>query len=64
MIDWEHFQLQITFVVVSVSTTGGVQTPEQTPVPCTILLDIIGLGSDVVPYQYEQGTSMATPASL
>ena len=62
MIDWEHFQLQITFVVVPVSTTGGVQTPEQTPVPCTILLDSIGLGSDVVPYQYEQGTSMATPA--
>lgn len=62
MIDWEHFQLQITFVVVPVSTTGGVQTPELTPVPCTILLDSIGLGSDVVPYQYEQGTSMATPA--
>lgn len=62
MIDWEHFQLQITFVVVPVSTTGGVQTPDQTPVPCTILLDSIGLGSDVVPYQYEQGTSMATPA--
>lgn len=62
MIDWEHFQLQITFMVVPVSTTGGVQTPEQTPVPCTILLDSIGLGSDVVPYQYEQGTSMATPA--
>lgn len=62
MIDWENFQLQITFVVVPVSTTGGVQTPEQTPVPCTILLDSIGLGSDVVPYQYEQGTSMATPA--
>lgn len=62
MIDWEHFQLQITFMVVPVSTTGGVQTPEQTPVPCIILLDSIGLGSDVVPYQYEQGTSMATPA--
>lgn len=62
MIDWEHFQLQITFMVVPVSTTGGVQTWEQTPVPCTILLDSIGLGSDVVPYQYEQGTSMATPA--
>ena len=62
MIDWENFQLQITFVVVPVSTTGGVQTPEQTPAPCTILLDSIGLGSDVVPYQYEQGTSMATPA--
>lgn len=62
MIDWEHFQLQITFVVVPVSMTGGVQTSEQTPVPCTILLDSIGLGSDMVPYQYDQGTSMATPA--
>lgn len=62
MIDWERFQLQITFMVVPVSTTGGVQTPEQTPVSCAILLDSIGLGSDVVPYQYEQGTSMATPA--
>lgn len=62
MIDWENFRLQITFVVFPVSMTGGVQTWEQTPIPCTILLDSIGLGSDVVPYQYEQGTSMATPA--
>ena len=62
MIDWDHFQLQMTFVVLSVSTTGGVQTVGQTPVPCTVLLDSVGLGSDVVPYQYEQGTSMATPA--
>lgn len=61
MIDWENFRLQITFVVFPVSMTGGVWTPE-TPVPCTILLDSIGLGSDMVPYQYDQGTSMAAPA--
>ena len=31
-------------------------------VPGTIYLDSIGLGSDLMPYAYNQGTSMATPA--
>ena len=61
-IDWENFQLLVNCVVFDFSMTGGVQSSTGTPVPCTVLFDSIGLGCDLVPYQYDQGTSMACPA--
>lgn len=63
MIDWESFQLQILYTVNEMRVTGGVPTLLSTdPLPCELVLDGIGLGSDLVPYAYEYGTSMACPA--
>ena len=63
MIDWESFQLQILYTVNEMRVTGGVPTLLSTdPLPCDLVLDGIGLGSDLVPYAYEYGTSMACPA--
>ena len=63
MIDWQNFQLQILYTVNEMRVTGGVPTLLSTdPLPCDLVLDGIGLGSDLVPYAYEYGTSMACPA--
>lgn len=63
MIDWESFQLQILYTVNEMRVTGGVPTLLSTDsLPCDLVLDGIGLGSDLVPYAYEYGTSMACPA--
>lgn len=63
MIDWQSFQLQILYTVNEMRVTGGVPTLLSTdPLPCDLVLDGIGLGSDLVPYAYEYGTSMACPA--
>lgn len=63
MIDWQSFQLQILYTVNEMRVTGGVPTLLSTdPLPCELVLDGIGLGSDLVPYAYEYGTSMACPA--
>lgn len=63
MIDWESFQLQIAYMVNEMRVTGGVPiVPSSDPLPCELVLDGIGLGSDLVPYAYEYGTSMACPA--
>lgn len=63
MIDWENFQLQIAYMVNEMRVTGGVPiVPSSDPLPCELVLDGIGLGSDLVPYAYEYGTSMASPA--
>lgn len=60
-IDWSDFRLQLTCVAVAFSMTGGIGVTS-TPVPCDIAFDGISLGSDLAPYQYDQGTSMACPA--
>ena len=63
MIDWESFQLQIVYTVNEMRVTGGVPVLlSSDPLPCDLVLDGIGLGSDLVPYAYEYGTSMACPA--
>lgn len=62
MIDWKNFQLQLIGAVVDFSMVGGVGVTSGAPVPATIVLDSIGLGNDLVPYAYRQGTSMACPA--
>ena len=62
MIDWDNFQIMISYAVVPLSLTGGVSDAGATPVACDIVFDGIGLGSDLTPYGYEQGTSMASPA--
>lgn len=63
MIDWESFQLQIAYMVNEMRVTGGVPiVPSSDPLLCELVLDGIGLGSDLVPYAYEYGTSMASPA--
>lgn len=63
MIDWESFQLQIAYMVNEMRVTGGVPiVPSSDPLPCELVIDGIGLGSDLVSYAYEYGTSMACPA--
>lgn len=59
--DWEHFQIKVRYKLSAFSMTGGVQVKGD-PVAGTLVIDSIGLGSDLVPYTYEQGTSMASPA--
>lgn len=62
MIDWDNFQIMISCAVVPLSLTGGVSDTGSTPVACDMVFDGIGLGSDLTPYGYDQGTSMASPA--
>lgn len=57
--DWEHFQIAIAYQVCELRLTGGNQ--QYRPVAGTVLIDSIGLGDTLVPYQYCQGTSMAAP---
>lgn len=59
--DWENFGLGIMCGVLSFDMTGGVRTIGGMQAG-TVYVDSIGLGSDLVPYTYEQGTSMASPA--
>ena len=59
--DWEHFQIKARYKVFAFSMTGGVRV-NGGPVAGTFVIDSVGLGSDLVPYTYEQGTSMASPA--
>ena len=59
--DWENFSLGVMGGVVSFDMTGGVRTIGGLQAG-TMYVDSIGLGSDLVPYAYEQGTSMASPA--
>ena len=58
--DFEDFHLVFYYAAFDASITGGVQDRE--PADGTIYIDSIGLGSDLVPYKYTQGTSMAAPA--
>ncbi len=60
-VDWEHFQIRIGFAIVEFSMVGGLKSLGSY-VPGTVLVDSIGMGSDLVPYTYMQGTSMACPA--
>ena len=58
--DWANFQIVIFYVNTQASILGGQQS--RYPMDGTVLIDSIGLGSDLVPYKYDQGTSMAAPA--
>ena len=57
--DFEDFHLVFYYAAFDASITGGVQDRE--PADGVIYIDSIGLGSDLVPYKYTQGTSMAAP---
>lgn len=59
-VDWRNFQLRVGYVLAAFDMTGGER--HTSPVAGEVLIDSIGLGSDRVPYQYNQGTSMAGPA--
>ena len=59
-VDWRSFQINVGFTLAAFDMTGGQQ--HASPVAGEVLIDSIGLGSDLVPYQYNQGTSMAAPA--
>ena len=60
-ITWDSFRILIQYATVEFSAVGGVQDLSNIQ-DGTVLIDSIGLGSDLVPYQYLHGTSMATPA--
>lgn len=60
-VDWAHFQVELRYGVNSFSAVGGTNDLWSC-VPGTLVVDSIGLGSDLVPYIYQQGTSMACPA--
>lgn len=59
-IDWKNFKLSMVHIVYAFDSTGGDQT-FGAPTASMIAIDSIGLGSDLVPYAYAQGTSMAAP---
>lgn len=59
-VDWRNFQLRVGVMLMAFDMTGGVR--HTSPVAGEVLIDSIGMGSDLVPYQYNQGTSMAGPA--
>lgn len=58
--DFEHFCITIYYLNLQVSLLGGQQQGQ--PADGAIYIDSIGLGSDLVPYKFLQGTSMAAPA--
>lgn len=58
--NWQDFRIMILYMNMQGSMTGG--QPASYPADGTVIVDSIGLGSDLVPYKYEQGTSMAAPA--
>lgn len=58
--DFENFGITISYLNLQISVLGG-QRPAQVA-DGTIYIDSIGLGRDLVPYKYSQGTSMAAPA--
>lgn len=59
-VDWKNFQLRVGVALYALDMTGGQTITELTD--GNVLVDSIGLGSTLVPYQYCQGTSMAGPA--
>lgn len=58
--DFEDFRLLLFYQNLEVSILGGERSAA--PTDGTVFIDSIGLGSELVPYDYEQGTSMAAPA--
>ena len=58
--DWSKFQLMIVCSTYELDMTGGARN--RAPAAGTVFVDSIALGSTLVPYAYEQGTSMACPA--
>lgn len=60
-ITWDSFRILLQYATAEFSAVGGVQDTSNL-LDGTVLVDSIGLGSDLVPYQYQYGTSMATPA--
>lgn len=58
--DFENFDITISYLNLQISVLGG-QSQAQVA-DGTIYIDSIGLGSDLVPYKYSQGTSMAAPS--
>lgn len=58
--DFEHFCITISYINLQISLLGGQRQAQVAD--GTIYIDSIGLGSDLVPYKYSQGTSMAAPA--
>ena len=59
--DFTHFQLNVGYANLTVDMTGGERVI--TPVTGSVLVDGIALGDGLVPYQVNQGTSMAGPAA-
>ena len=60
-IDWASFKIQIQYAAAQANNVGGI-ADNSTLIDASVLIDSIGLGNDKVPYQYQQGTSMAAPA--
>lgn len=58
--DWASFQIKLMYSLKSIDMTGGERVTQ--PVEGDVLIDSIGMGSVLVPFQYQQGTSMAGPA--
>lgn len=57
--DYSAFQLKIEGVVIKAEFLTD--TSQITPIPGTVWIDSIGIGSNLAPYTYLQGTSMAAP---
>lgn len=58
---WDSFRIQLQYATAEFSAVGGAQDTSNL-LDGTVLVDSIGLGNHLVPYQYQHGTSMATPA--
>lgn len=58
--DFENFCITISYLNLQISVLGGQRQAQIAD--GTIYIDSIGLGSDLVPYKYSQGTSMAAPS--
>lgn len=58
--DFENFGITISYLNLQISVLGGQRQAQVAD--GTIYIDSIGSGSDLVPYKYSQGTSMAAPS--
>lgn len=58
--DFENFGITISYLNLQISVLGGQRQAQVAD--GTIYIDSIGLGSDLVPCKYSQGTSMAAPS--
>lgn len=58
--DFENFGITISYLNLQISVLGGQRQAQVAD--GAIYIDSIGLGSDLVPYKYSQGTSMAAPS--
>ena len=58
--DFENFGITISYLNLQISVLGGQRQAQVAD--GTIYIDSISLGSDLVPYKYSQGTSMAAPS--